>query len=314
MKRQTHKLHFFSKAKRGFTLVEIVLVISILLILTAIFMPNIFRYLNTAKTASDVVELSRINNATELYASSGNKSAADVFAGTTSDSEKLVILVSNGYLPSVPVPVQSGISYHFDSDAGTWTLSSGLFVDSKSAKVLYQSDFTSMDKIGVLSGAWQVVNGKLSPAKSGEDRAILKGTNSSDYNISVTATLATAKAGSSGYGIYYRATENANISGYCFQYDPGAGNRFVVKKVTDGKEASSFQMVSMSKVMGSNFDMSASHEIQINVTGDKHTITVDGVKVMDFSDSTFTQGSVGVRSWSDSQVQISDISVTAPAK
>lgn len=314
MKRQIHNLHFGSKTKRGFTLIEIVLVISIAVILAAIFMPNVFRYLSTAKTASDVVEVSRLNTATELYASIDNKSASDVFAGTSSDTERLSVLVSNGYLTSIPVPMQSGASFHYDSAAGAWTLSTGASPDSKTPTVLFKSDFTSMDNINVLSGAWHVIDGILSPAKTGEDRAILKGTNGSDYNISVTAALASSKPGSSGYGIYYRATDAANISGYCFQYDPGAGNRFVVKKVTDGKEASSFQMVSMSKVMGSNFDITAAHDIQINVTGDKHTITVDGVKVMDFNDSTFTQGSVGVRSWSDSQVQISDINVTAPAK
>jgi len=129
--------------------------------------------------------------------------------------------------------------------------------------------------------------------------------------VQLRAALTSAKPGSSGYGIYYRATDSAAISGYCFQYDPGAGNRFVVKKVTNGTESSSFQTVSMSKVMGSRFDIAASHNIEISVAGDNHIITVDGIKVMDFNGSTFISGSVGVRSWNDSKVQISNINVTA---
>jgi len=209
-------------------------------------------------------------------------------------------------------PHQADKTYSFNSNTGSWTLSAynGTSENPKD-NLLYQSDFSSMANIKVLKGAWQVLDGILSPAKPGEDRAILPGTSGTDYDIQLSATLTSAKPGSSGYGIYYRATESADISGYCFQYDPGAGNRFVVKKVTNGKESTSFQMVSMSKVMGSGFDMAASHDIEISVAGDNHVITVDGIKVMDFNDSTFTSGSVGVRSWNDSKVQISDINVTA---
>lgn len=298
------------KTKHGFTLVEIMLAIAILLILAVIIIPNVLGYLTRAKVASDDINLASLNNATALYATNKNKTPSDVFAGISSDSNKIALLVSDNYLPSVPVPKQEGAAYEFDTNSGTWTLSGSIAAEPVS-NVLYQSDFSSMKNINILKGAWQVINGILSPSKAGENRAILTGTNGTDYSISLTAVLASAKPGSSGYGIYYRSTDTAAITGYCFQYDPGAGNRFVVKKVKNGVESPSFQMVSMAKVMGSGFDISAQHDITISVVGDKHVITVDGVKVMDFADSTFTDGSVGVRSWSDSQVQISDIAVTA---
>lgn len=238
-------------------------------------------------------------------------STTAIFSGTPSDSIKISTLVSKGHLSYSPVPQQAGSEYVFESSTGIWTLVETVSSDdSSSGNVLYQSNFGSINNINILKGAWQVIIGILSPSKTGENRAILSGTNGTDYDIQMNAVLAVSKMGNSGYGIYYRATKSSDISGYCFQYDPGAGNRFVVKKVTNGKEASSFQMVSMMKVMGTDFDVNAAHNIEISVIGDNHVITVDGIKIMDFNDSTFTEGTVGVRSWSDSQVEISGVSVT----
>ena len=312
MKKLTNRSYFKQNIRRGFTLIEIVLAVAILSLLAVIIIPNFFGYINGAKKSSDEVSLSSLNNATALYAANEGKSTTEVFADASTDSLKISTLVTKGYLSSATDPHQADKLFSFDSGTGIWTLSAYNGIsENPTDNLLYQSDFSSMANIKVLKGAWQVLDGILSPAKSGEDRAILPGTSGTDYDIQMSATLTSAKPGSSGYGIYYRATESADISGYCFQYDPGAGNRFVVKKVTNGKEATSFQMVSMSKVMGSGFDMAASHNIEISVTGDNHIITVDGIKVMDFNDSTFTSGSVGVRSWDDSKVQISDINVTA---
>lgn len=312
MKKAIRCSHSDCWTKKGFTLVEIVLVIAILVILTAIIVPNYLKFISGAKEASDDVALSNLNNATSLYAAKERLSTNTIFAGIPSDAIKISTLVTNGYLTVYPVPQQAGSEFVFDSSNGVWTIMVPTLSDSTSSEnMLYQSDFSSIKNIHILKGAWQVINGILSPAKAGEDRAILPGTSGTDYDIKMKAVLAVSKSGSSGYGIYYRATEAADISGYSFQYDPGAGNRFVVKKVTNGIESPSFQMVSMTKVMGADFDVNAAHNIEISVTGNNHIITVDGIKVMDFNDSTFTTGSVGVRSWSDSQVQISDVTVTA---
>lgn len=311
------------RTRRGFTLVETILAIALLVILSAIALPNIYGYVTRAQKGADTVELSNLNNATALYAADEKKSTSEVFAFAGSDSSKIDLLVSKGYLSAIPVPKEKGSNFAFVSITGTWILSEGKAAASDEtaegtsaaaettiSNVLYQSDFSSLDKIDIIKGSWQVINGILSPSKAGENRAILSGTNGTDYGISLTASLTGGKAGSAGYGIYYRASgEGADISGYSFQYDPGAGNRFVVKKVTDGKEEKSFQMVRMTDVMGKDFDITAEHDIQISVTGDQHVITVDGVQVMKFSDSTYTEGSVGVRSWSNSNVQISDVTV-----
>ena len=51
----------------------------------------------------------------------------------------------------------------------------------------------------------------------------------------------------------------------------------------------------MSKIFGNSFNPTATHSIEIEVIGTKQVIKVDGVQVLKFNDSTFTEGSVGVR-------------------
>ncbi len=154
-------------------------------------------------------------------------------------------------------------------------------------------------------GNWIIKDGILTTTKAGESRAIFSGTNGTDYDIKMNAVYL---SGSGGYGTYYRATENSAISGYCFQFDPGAGNRFLIRKVVDGKEGAAFITTTMTTVSPS-FNPQAPHDIEISVIGDQHVIKVDGVIVMNFKDSTFTEGSVGVRTWSDAKVSIGDVSV-----
>jgi hypothetical protein len=94
--------------------------------------------------------------------------------------------------------------------------------------------------------------------------------------------------------VYYRADGKANISGYSFQYDPGLGNKFVVRTVTGGSESApiaSFNMPAGFPIYGTQ------HDIVIKVVGDKHVITVDGQQVLSFTNATFKSGGAGLRSW-----------------
>ena len=43
------------------------------------------------------------------------------------------------------------------------------------------------------------------------------------------------------------------------------------------------------------FNLNAEHDISISVQGSHHVINVDGVKVLDFSDSRFSEGGIGFR-------------------
>lgn len=171
---------------------------------------------------------------------------------------------------------------------------------SKSASIskpLYQNSFSnaqslSSQGVSALMGTWSVSDKGLTPAKM-ETRAVFAGTNGSNYDITANVSLNSGN----GYGIYYHATDSANITGYCFQVDPGWNNSFIVRKVVNGKESNPFQSVSMADVMPVGFSPKGEHTVSVSVSGSDHVITVDGIQVLKFADSTFTSGFAGARGW-----------------
>ena len=127
-----------------------------------------------------------------------------------------------------------------------------------------------------------------------------------------------------------------------FKLTPGLGNKFVVREVVDGKKPSIPASVSIAQVMkeGFNsktdkvgtfvdgtdtwitvngekiFNLNAEHDISISVQGSHHVINVDGIKVLDFYDSKFSEGGIGFRAWSNTstdtaQAEINSVSITA---
>jgi hypothetical protein len=105
---------------------------------------------------------------------------------------------------------------------------------------LFSSDLRSMDALVPLIGNWAVTGSGLSPKNPGEHQLAFGDPQWADYTLMINATLDSGP----GYGIYFRADGEKQISGYCFQYDPGYGSgEFLVRKVIDGKEQSPFQRI-----------------------------------------------------------------------
>lgn len=172
----------------------------------------------------------------------------------------------------------------------TTTLSPMVFGPEAGATLLFSTDFADMSGLTPLMGRWVIENHQLVPIDSGEHRIGFGSTSWSDVAISVTASLKSGR----GYGVYYRDNNQANISGYCFQFDPGLGNEFVVRKVTNGSEAYPMAIADMP----AGFDIyNTLHTLTVKVVGDHHMLYVDGAKVLDFHDGTYPTGAAGLRSW-----------------
>ena len=113
----------------------------------------------------------------------------------------------------------------------------------------------------------------------------------SDYTVSLTKASLTA---GNGYGIYFRATNvGAGINGYAFQYDPGAGG-FVIRKWVNGVEINP----AIAYVSKPGYDWySSPHTLEIKTVGNKFYGYVDGVLMLSGTDSTYTTGGAGIRTW-----------------
>ena len=169
---------------------------------------------------------------------------------------------------------------------------------------LFSEDFLTLDKWHTAWGKWSIQDGKL----LGQNYSAIfaKDFSGEDYMINIDS--ANLSAGN-GYGVWFRSQNFANPEGYIFQYDPGYdGGSFLFRKWVDGHELSPFARV---KVPGYDWT-GEDHQVQIKVVGDTFTAYVDGAAVLSASDSTFTEGTIGLRTWDSTQVTFDDISITNP--
>ena len=177
----------------------------------------------------------------------------------------------------------------------------------------FYTEFDNMDGLTPAYGSdnqsWSTEGGFLvgKRNKSGEQNIVFGSDKWKDYSVEVSGTLfkTNGKKGtqqSPGYGLYYRATDNdgnGKYTGYRFQYDAALGDKFVVRKVVDGKESAPFQSAKMKDFMDDEDIYNKNHTVNVAVKGEHHTIKVDGVTVLEFDDDTFSQGKSGLRTWAN---------------
>jgi len=125
----------------------------------------------------------------------------------------------------------------------------------------------------------------------------------SDYEINMKGVTLTQ---GNGYGTYFRSTlTGSGLNGYAFQYDPGAGNKLLIRRWANGAEIiSPIAMVPISSTV-----FNAPHDFKIVAKGSTFTVFMDGVQVMTAQDSTYPTGGVGLRSWDSTSACLNDFSI-----
>jgi len=103
-------------AKKGFTLIEIMIVVAIIAILAAIAIPNFVQYRQTAQENSCVANIKMLNSATEAWRIKENK--ANDATPTKADLWKAD---GTGYAKTWPTCGLKSDEYSWNSDSNSWT-------------------------------------------------------------------------------------------------------------------------------------------------------------------------------------------------
>ncbi len=299
----------YKKGCKGFTLIELLVVVAIVGLLASVAIPAYMDYVKKARSTQCHVDRGAVQNVIVQY----------YHDNPDTELKSLKQLVTEGYLEKEPncpldgeyvlIPAELVDSY-CPVVACSMHYLPGLVPEEEEPEekpeVLFSSDFDNMDSLTPLTGKWEIKDGMLVPTGGWEEHRLAFGDAKwTDYEMTVNAQLYSGW----GYGIYYRADGERQISGYCFQYDPGCWpDSFLVRRVYNGREEwLPFQRVTIPD----GFPVySQPHKISITVEKDHHVIKVDGDTVLDFHDDTFTSGMAGFRSWCNSEVGFNNVNVT----
>ena len=110
--------------KKGFTLIELIVVIAILGILAAIAVPRFTGFTERARIAADQATVRTLNSVTSLARM--NLSGLDPFRDDTKSDEELIeFLIDGGYLSSAVTPQSKDASFKWRKDDARWYLMIG---------------------------------------------------------------------------------------------------------------------------------------------------------------------------------------------
>lgn len=128
--------------RKGFTLMELVVVIAILAVLGLLLYPQITNYLNNAHDAVDKANVVTLNKNTAMYSVEHPNNSPDIFSGLSSDDARQQALVDDGYLKEIVKPTKEGNQISWDVAQQLWVLKlgSGGSAFSKDGTILDQRE------------------------------------------------------------------------------------------------------------------------------------------------------------------------------
>jgi Flp pilus assembly pilin Flp len=173
-------------------------------------------------------------------------------------------------------------------------------------KVVWTDELQDLSQWTTLQGDWQASEGFIRNTSDSEGR-IMSNFSGEDFVVNIDSAHLLQ---GNGYGIWLRANnvnpDNHNeINGYTFQYDPGfLGGEFIIRKWENGQ-----QQEPLARVPAEGFNWNDPHSLKVLVEGDTFTVFVNDEERLSAQDSSYSSGYVGLRTWSDTRVEISGLSI-----
>jgi general secretion pathway protein G len=323
--------------QNGFSLIELIIVISILGILSAISIPRIIGFTEQARAASDKSTIRTLNIATALYAAIDNITTNDVFDGINTDSERLNILVNEGFFNEAPEPQKKDAEFLWNIENQKWLYSMYAVADSSLTNYIFKntnkSDYTFNAWGGGGGTTWSInEDGLYTTGANGSDLLFI-GNNNSNYSLTTTFKLENNASNNGGIGLFFEtiidSDNNNRDTGYILQFDRGY-SEIVIRKRTNGTESGSDILARIGNKSTSTIKVSSipdksdnwwesEKEITLNVSdgsieGKKLvTVMLNGENILtNFeieSDIEPENNHTGFRAWNGSPVSIYDLTI-----
>lgn len=278
---------FRPRDRKGFTLMELFVSMAVVAVLASFAMPRYAQVIERTKSTECQVSRANAQRAEEIYIGQNEGRTA-----TTLE------LVQKGYLDRMPrcvaggslvwlstAPVKMTCSLH---DAAP---SAGSGSGSAPSDTYFSSTLSSMEGIDPLTGAWRINGGVLTITSSGKsvNEVVVSTGPFTNYSTDLTATIT-----SGGFGVLYRASidSGSKVSGYSFQLD--AAGKLELWTIVGSKPG---ELLAASAMPAGFPVVGVQHTITVDVNGTLSTCYIDGVQVMQVTDSIFSSGTSGMRQW-----------------
>jgi prepilin-type N-terminal cleavage/methylation domain-containing protein len=331
--------------RKGFTGIELMIVISIISLISAIALPKFSNIRSESKIANVSGNLANLNTAISLY-NVKNGSYPDL-VGNEDDLGDFIDVYSKSKMPDTPSysgGSKSNTVYSSRSNTGGWlymetdgviyaNLEDGTYsgdADTEiwsgesetSNSILY--DFDDDDGLIFDSGTWAISEDGTLYSTGGWNGYVFMENPYSEYTIDITATLLDIN---NGYGLFIQSDEDG--SGYILQFDWGLNAIVIKERDSYGSEISSSTQNILNGYADGNEYMDVNdedydgwwtdeHDISVSVTSNGDgtnsvSVSIDGEDITDediiIDESTSDTNYTGFRSWGDVDVEVESLEI-----
>lgn len=275
--------------RSSFTLVELMIAITILSLLLSYSIPTYYLIVNKAKVSQCFTNRKNVEKVMEFFKNENGYYEYDIGK-----------LLEKGYLSEYPKCSAGGVYVWISTEPPILGCSIHYWYQKPQPPFLppqpqQSQKYTDLiypftwDDIATMSGKWDIKDGILYNIGTNVHNLFFKINNSSGVLSDFTAKIDFNTYGN--FGVYYRTNENvSNPTGYLFFYSVST-RKLLVYDVVNGTKKTILASVNIPSGFSPIYQ---NHNVEINVKGDKHVISIDGKVYLNFNDKKYTVGNVGL--------------------